>query len=53
MQQQIDQIVGELFRRGFNPSGIAFVMGLLAGQHPEGSLQRAAFMHARQEFLER
>lgn len=53
MPEQIDQIVSELFQRGFNPSGIAFVMGLLAEQHAEGSLQRAAFMHARQEFLER
>jgi hypothetical protein len=52
MQQQIDQIAGELFRRGFNPSGIAFVMKLLAEQHPEGSPQRVAFMHARQYFLD-
>lgn len=53
MQKRIDEVVAELFRRGFHPHGIAYVLGLLAKEHAPDSLEYKAYMVAREEYLKR
>lgn len=36
----IEEIVGKLFRRGYTPEGVGFVLRLLAAENPEGSERR-------------
>ena len=43
-------MVSGLFKRGYTAAGIAYVLCLLAEEHPPGSPARAAWMAAREEF---
>ena len=52
MAEEIDKLIDTLHRRGFHPSGIAYVLGLLADEHPEGSPRREAWIKAQQDFLD-
>lgn len=36
----IEEIVAKLFRRGYTPEGVGFVLRLLAAENPEGSERR-------------
>ena len=51
MQKQIDDLVDLLYRRNFSASQIAFVLGLLASESPEGSPRQTAYLRAQQEML--
>lgn len=51
MQKRIDEVVSGLFRRGYSPAGIAFVLGLLGEEHAPGSPEHLAYMKARSEYL--
>lgn len=53
MQKRIDEVVAGLFRRGFHPHGIAYVLGLLGEEHAPGSPEHEAYMAAREEYLSR
>lgn len=53
MQKQIEDLIGLLFRRNFTTSQIAFVLGLLASESPEGSPRQSAYLKAQQEMLAR
>ena len=36
----IEEIVAKLFKRGYTPEGVGFVLRLLAAENPEGSERR-------------
>jgi hypothetical protein len=52
MPSDVDKIVGELFKRGFNPHGVIYVLRLLAAENPEGSARGLQLEAAAQHFLE-
>lgn len=47
MTKPINEIVDELFRRGFSPPGVAYVLGLLANEIelPAKQIPDLAFRH--------
>lgn len=47
----IDEIMAKLFKRGYTPEGVGFVLRLLAAEHPEGSVRRVALEAAADEFF--
>ena len=49
MDEGIVKVIGDLFRRGYTIDGIAYVLGLLAAEHVEGSDRRRALEQAAQE----
>jgi hypothetical protein len=52
MQKDIDELVAALFKRGFNPHGVIYVLRLLADEHPEGSKRNKELEAAAQYFTE-
>lgn len=36
----IEEIVAKLFKRGYTPEGVGFILRLLAAENPEGSPRR-------------
>ena len=53
MQQRLEEISTQLFRRGYTSAGIAYVFGLLAEEHAPNSPEWAEYMKAREEYLHR
>ena len=53
MQQRLEEITTQLFRRGYTSAGIAYVFGLLAEEHAPNSPEWAEYMKAREEYLHR
>jgi hypothetical protein len=52
MPRDIDELVTGLFKRGFNPHGVIYVLRLLADEHPEGSKRNKELEDAAKYFLE-
>lgn len=49
--QRVDEVVQKLFRKGFNPSGVAYILLLLSEEHAPDSMEAAAYRHAADELL--
>lgn len=47
----IDEIVAKLFKRGYAPEGVGFILRLLAAENPEGSERRVRLEAEAEEFL--
>jgi hypothetical protein len=47
----IEEIVAKLFRRGYTPEGVGFILLLLAAENPEGSERRIKMEAEAEEFL--
>lgn len=47
----IDEIVAKLFKRGYTPEGIGFILRLLAAENPEGSERRVRLEAEADELL--
>jgi hypothetical protein len=47
----IDEIVAKLFKRGYTPEGVSFVLRLLAAENPEGSERRRRLDAEADEFI--
>ena len=52
MQSDMEALIAKLFKRGFNPDGIVYVLRLMADEHPEGSERHKELEAAAQYFLE-
>jgi len=52
MPRDIDELVTGLFKRGFAPSGVTYVLRLLADEHPEDSKRYKELEAAAQYFSE-
>jgi hypothetical protein len=52
MPSDIDELVTKLFKRGFNPHGVAYILRLLAAENPEGSERQRQLEIAAKDFLE-
>jgi len=52
MTVSAEEIVAKLFKRGFHPQGIIYVLWLLQAEHPEGSARRIELEVAEQGLLE-
>jgi hypothetical protein len=52
MADSAEDMVAQLFKRGFNPHGIIYVMRLLQAEHPVGSDRRKELELAEQGLLE-
>jgi hypothetical protein len=49
--QRVDEVVGKLFRKGFNPQGVAYVLMLLSEEHAPDSMEAAAYRREAEELL--
>lgn len=47
----IEEIVAKLFRRGYTPEGVGFILRLLAAENPEGSVRRVRLEAEAEEFF--
>lgn len=47
----IEEIVAKLFKRGYTPEGIGFILRLLAAENPEGSTRRVRLEAEADELL--
>ena len=52
MESDMDALIAKLFKRGFNPNGIVYVLRLMAEEHPEGSERRRGLEAAAESLLE-
>lgn len=52
MPSDIDELITKLFKRGFNPDGVVYILHLLAEEHPKGSERRQQLEEAALYFRE-
>jgi hypothetical protein len=52
MPKELDELIAALFKRGFNPDGVTYVLRLLADEHPVGSERQRQLEEAAKYFLE-
>jgi hypothetical protein len=52
MPVSTDELVAKLFKRGFNPDGVMYILRLMAAEHPEGSARGKELEVAADQFLE-
>ena len=52
MSSDVAELMGKLFKRGFNPDGIVYILRLLAAEHVEGSDRRRDLELAAESLLE-
>ena len=52
MAVSAEDMVAQLFKRGFNPHGVIYVLRLLQAEHAEGSDRRKEIVLAEQRLLE-
>lgn len=48
---EIEEIVAKLFKRGYTPEGVGFILRLLAAENPEGSQRRIKMEAEADELL--
>jgi len=52
MSSDVVELMAKLFKRGFNPDGIVYILRLLAAEHEEGSDRRRDLELAAESLLE-
>ena len=52
MSSDVVELMGKLFKRGFNPDGIVYILRLMAAEHEQGSDRRRDLELAAESLLE-
>jgi len=52
MSSDVAELMAKLFKRGFNPDGIVYILRLLATEHVEGTDRRRDLELAAESLLE-
>lgn len=52
MSSDVAEYVGKLFKRGFTPDGVVYILRLLAAEHEQGSDRRRDLELAAESLLE-
>lgn len=51
--ERVEDVAARLYKKGYHGIGIAFIMSVLAEEHPEHSQQYQRYMRARDEYMAR
>ena len=52
MSSDVVELMGKLFKRGFNPDGIVYILRLMAAEHVQGTDRRRDLELAAESLLE-
>ena len=52
MSSDVAELMGKLFKKGFNPDGIVYILRLMAAEHVQGTDRRRDLELAAESLLE-